>query len=73
MAKFVQLSDEYAFNPDHILEVTIDDTDNCVTVNFIAVLSTAEDSALHWRDFVGDERKAFLAWWEHKAEVYRAG
>ena len=69
MAQFVQTSDNYAFNPDHVME--IDWQEDCAIVSFAIAISDKTGRPPYWREFSGDDYDALLDWWEHKAEVDR--
>ena len=69
---FVQLGDNYAFNPDHIVDVLLWDDHAAITFDFSLTITQADGEAYIF-ELEGPDYEAFLDWWEHKAEVYKAG
>ena len=67
---FVQLGDNYAFNPDHIAEISLFDDRAVLTFDF-SLASSLADGEPYFFDLEGPDYEAFLDWWEHKAEVDR--
>jgi len=67
MANFVQIG-EYAVNMDHVVTVQFAPA----AVELVFDFAVALEDGPYFVSFTGEDRDAFLAWWENDAAGYRA-
>ena len=70
MAQFVQIGDE-AFNPEHIIHVTLVEHDGSIRLTRLRVVSVFFTEGIT-RQFENEDFDSFMRWWEESADVQKA-